>query len=121
VLFPSNPKQRAYLRGKGAEKIAAFYLRVKGYEILEQRFKTPVGEIDLLARKGKTLIAIEVKRRDNLEKASLALTAFQKKRIERALLHYLTGKSSCLDLRFDVVLISPWTWPRHIRGAWISE
>lgn len=121
MRFPLNPKQRAYLRGKSAEKIAAFYLRLKGYEILEQRFKTSVGEIDLLARKGKTLIAIEVKRRDNLEKAALALTHFQKNRIERALLHYLTGKSSCLDLRFDVVLISPWTWPRHIQGAWISE
>ncbi|MBS0271313.1 MAG: YraN family protein [Proteobacteria bacterium] len=117
----SNPKKRAYLRGRWGEKIAAFYLRMKGYSILENRFKTPVGEIDLLARKGKILVAVEVKRRSTHEEAAFALSSFQKKRIERAFLYYLTRYPSSLDLRFDVVLISSWKWPCHIQGAWTSQ
>ena len=114
-------KRRAYLKGKRGEWIAALYLRLKGYRILEKRYKTPVGEIDLIACKGKTMIAVEVKTRDTLEKAFLALTPFQQKRIERTLLFYLTGKTLDLDLRFDLVLISSWRWPRHIQGAWIVQ
>lgn len=113
-----NLKKRAYLKGARGERIAAFYLGLKGYKILEKRFKTPVGEIDLIARKGKTLVAIEVKTRATLEKASLALTPLQQQRIQKALLFYLTGKTLDLDLRFDLVLISFWRWPRHIQGAW---
>lgn len=121
MLLPLNPRKHAYLKGHWGEKIAAFYLRLKGYKVLEHRFKTPVGEIDLLVRRGKTLVAIEVKTRNTLEAASMALTSFQQRRIERTLLYYLAGKSSPLDLRFDVVLISPWKWPCHIQGAWISQ
>lgn len=111
-------RKKAYVKGKAAEWIAAFYLRLKGYEILEKRLKTPVGEIDLLARKGNVLIAIEVKARATLEQAAIALSPHQQRRIERALLFYLSGCTSCLDLRFDVILIIPWRWPHHIRGAW---
>jgi len=121
MRLPLNPRKRAYLKGQWSEKIAAIYLRFKGYKVLKHRFKTPVGEIDLLVRRGKTLVAVEVKNRPTLEEASLALSTFQQRRIERALLYYLTGKSSPLDLRFDVVLISPWKWPYHIQGAWISQ
>jgi putative endonuclease len=102
------------------EWLAALYLGLKGYRILEKRFKTPVGEVDLIARKGKTLVAIEVKTRNTLEKAAFALTRFQQRRIERALLFYVAGKTLDLDLRFDLVLISPWRWPHHIQGAWSS-
>jgi len=116
-----NQRKRAYLKGIKGEWFAALYLRCKGYEILQKRFKTPVGEIDLLARKGKMLVAVEVKTRNTVEQAARALTPFQQKRIEKALLFYLSGKTSCLDLRFDVVLICPWKWPRHIQGAWIVQ
>lgn len=119
--FLSNPRKRAYLKGWWAEMIAALYLRLKGYEVLKNRLKTPVGEIDLLVRKGKTLIAVEVKNRSTLEKASIALTSFQQRRIEKALLYYLRRKRTPLDLRFDVILISPWKWPRHIQGAWSTH
>lgn len=117
----SSQKKRAYRKGKWGERIAAFYLRLKGYEILESRYKTPVGEIDLLARKGQTLIAVEVKTRNTFEQAALSLTVFQQKRIERALLFYLTGRNYSLDLRFDVILICPMKWPYHIQGAWITQ
>jgi len=116
-----NQRKRAYLKGARAEWIAALYLQLKGYEILEKRFKTPMGEIDLLARKGKMLVAVEVKTRDTLEQASMAVTSLQKRRIEKALLFYLAGKTYSLDLRFDVVLLSPWKWPYHIQGAWIVQ
>jgi putative endonuclease len=116
-----SPKKRAYLKGHWGEKIAALYLRMKGYKILENRFKTPVGEIDLLARKGNTLVAIEVKSRSTREEAAFSLSSTQKRRIERALLYYLRRTASPLDLRFDVVLISSWKWPYHIRGAWVSQ
>jgi putative endonuclease len=119
VPFSLNPRKRAYLKGQRGELIAALYLRLKGYQVIEKRFKTPVGEIDLVARKGSTLIAVEVKSRNTREEASLALTPFQQRRIERALLYYLARKPSPLDLRFDVVLISPWKWPCHIHGAWV--
>lgn len=121
MRLPLNPKKCAYLKGHWGECIAALYLRFKGYEVIEKRFKTPFGEIDLLIRKKNMLIAVEVKNRETREKASLAVTGFQQKRIERALLFYLAGKPSSLDLRFDVVLISPWKWPSHIQGAWLSR
>jgi putative endonuclease len=113
-----NPKERAYLKGKRGEWIASLYLRCKGYEILESRFKTPVGEIDLLVRRGKTLVAVEVKSRGSLEKAAFSITPFQQRRIEQALLYYLTHKSLSINLRFDVILLAPWRWPYHVIGAW---
>jgi putative endonuclease len=117
----SNQKKRAYRRGKWGEHIATLYLWLKGYKILERRYKTPVGEIDLLVRKGNTLIAVEVKTRDTFEQAALSLAPFQQKRIERALLYYLTGRNYPLDFRFDVILICPMRWPCHIQGAWITQ
>lgn len=90
MRLPLNPKKRAYLKGQRGELIASLYLRCKGYKILENRFKTPVGEIDLLASKGKTLVAVEVKSRNSLEIAAFSITSTQKRRIERALLYYLS-------------------------------
>jgi putative endonuclease len=121
MLFSSNKRKKAYLKGYWAERLAALYLRLKGYRVLENRFKTPLGEIDLLVCKGKTLIAVEVKRRKTFQEAAFALTSFQQRRIERALLYYLKRMPFLLDLRFDVVLISPWKWPCHIQGAWSSH
>lgn len=121
MRFLSNPKKKAYLKGQWSERAASLYLRLKGYEILENRFKTPVGEVDLLVRKKKVLVAVEVKNRSTLEQAAYCLTSFQQKRIEKAFLFYLKRKPTPLDLRFDVILISPWKWPRHIQGAWSTH
>lgn len=121
MLFNLKPRQKAQIKGHIAEWVASGFLRLKGYQILEKRYKTPVGEIDILARKKNYLVAIEVKSRNSLEDAAYSVTPFQKKRIERALLYYLTRKPSPLFLRFDVVLIAPLKWPCHIQGAWNSE
>jgi putative endonuclease len=116
-----SQKKRAYLKGHWGEWIAAFYLRLKGYKVLANRFQTPLGEIDLLVRKGKTVVAVEVKSRKTIEEAAWALTRFQQRRIERALLYYLARKPPPHHYRFDVVLVAPWKWPHHIPGAWSSS
>ncbi len=111
-------KQQAYLRGQKAEDFAALYLRVKGYHILKRRLKTPLGEIDILAQKGNTFVAIEVKARDTFAEAAFSLTLTQERRIERALTYYLSGRPDQPSIRFDVILIAPWRWPQHIVSAW---
>lgn len=121
MLFNLSPKQKAHLKGHLAEWFAVQFLRLKGYKILENRYKTPVGEIDILAVKGGSLIAIEVKSRNSFEEAVYSVTSYQKKRIERAFLYYLSRKPSPLSLRFDVVLIAPLKWPYHIQGAWNAQ
>jgi putative endonuclease len=114
-------RKRAYLKGHRGEWIAALYLRFKGYKILENRFKTPLGEIDLIVRKGKTVIAVEVKSRNSLREAAFSIIPYQQRRIERAFMCYLSRKPFPFAARFDVIYIAPWTWPYHIQGAWRFE
>ena len=78
-------KQDAYKRGLKAEKLAAVFLKIKGYDILAQRFKTPVGEIDLIARKGETLVIAEVKQRGSVEDALESVTPKMRRRIEQGI------------------------------------
>ncbi|EKE10298.1 MAG: hypothetical protein ACD_16C00056G0017 [uncultured bacterium] len=121
MRFPLKPKKWAYLKGQWGEKIAARYLQLKGYSLLESRLKTPFGEIDLIMRKGSFIVAVEVKTRATYEEAAFSLSSFQMRRIQQALLFYIKRYPSPLDLRFDVILISSWMWPKHIRGAWVPN
>lgn len=75
---------RAYRRGLLAETIVALILRLKGHRIVAQRYKTPVGEIDLVALRGRRLAFIEVKWRKTTEDAEWTLPAIQRRRIVRA-------------------------------------
>lgn len=109
----------AHRLGLRAETVAALFLRLKGYRILHRRLKTPAGEIDLVARRGSSLVVVEVKARGQGEAAE-ALLPRQQRRLERAAAHLL-GRNPALadlDLRFDVVLIAPRRWPRHLADAW---
>jgi putative endonuclease len=110
---------RAYRRGLLAETVAALMLRLKGYAIVAQRYKTPVGEIDLVAIKGKRLAFVEVKRRKTREDAAWTLPAMQRRRIVRAAQYRLAGHPdfSGHEIAFDVVLTAPWAWPRYIANA----
>ena len=110
---------RAYRSGLVAETLAALLLRLKGNRIVAQRYKTPVGEIDLVALKGKRLAFIEVKRRRTPEEAAWTLPAKQRRRIVRAAQYWLAGHPDFAghDIAFDVVLAAPWTWPRYIANA----
>jgi putative endonuclease len=117
-----RPGQRraAWGRGRSAERIAAWWLRLKGYRILARGLRTPVGEIDLIARRGAVLAIVEVKARPDLDQAGGALLPRQQARIERAAAAFLQREPAlaALDLRFDVVLVAPGRLPRHLPNAW---
>ena len=112
-------RRKAERWGRFGEALAALYLRGQGFSIRATRVKTPVGEIDLVARRGKLVLFVEVKVRSDREGAATALAAVNQRRISRAAQYYLARHPALLssNLRFDVIFLAPWTWPRHVRGA----
>ena len=116
-------RRAAERRGKTAERWCLWHLRLKGYRILARRYKTPLGEVDLIARRGRVLAAIEVKARPDFDRANEAITRRQQQRIARALVHFLAGHPDLVSLtaRFDVMLVAPGHWPRHLIDAWQEE
>jgi putative endonuclease len=111
-----------HAQGHLAEALAAWALRLKGYRILKRRYKTSLGEIDLIAARGWTLVAVEVKYRSSLDQAKEAITQKQRKRIEMALSLYLRHLTwAPKNIRFDAILLIPYKWPKHIVSAWIVE
>ncbi len=113
-------RRRAYDRGLWAERLAAALLVVKGYRILAHRCKTALGEIDLIAKKGATLVFVEVKYRKNRAQAAAALNARQRDRVGRAAQLFLSGRPDLapLDQRFDVIMVYPWKFIQHIKNYW---
>jgi putative endonuclease len=114
-----NSRRRAYRLGHDAENRAVLWLRLKGYRILARRYKTPLGEIDIVARRRGVIGFVEVKARRSLEEARHALKPHQRQRIERAARIWLQNfdKPAYHTKRFDVILIAPWRRPRHIENA----
>lgn len=112
-------RRAAERRGQWAEGLASLILRAKGYGILERRYRSRSGEIDLIARRGCRLAFVEVKERGSVEAAAWAVTPRQQGRIIRAAQGWLARRPQMQDFEigFDVILIAPWTWPRHIRDA----
>ena len=110
----------AHRRGQWAEHLCLWRLRLQGYRVLARRYRTPVGEIDLIVRRGHTVAAIEVKARPDDARAAEAIQWKQRGRIARALEHFLKSRPDLGDaeLRFDVMLVAPGRWPRHLRNAW---
>src|SRR3546814_1158796 len=100
-------RRRAYARGRRGERIASWWLRLKGYRVLAQGFRCPVGEIDLVARRGGILAIVEVKHRDSLIAAGEAIGPRQQRRIRRAAEHFLQRHPDLarLNLRFDAMLL----------------
>src|SRR6516162_5240130 len=98
---------------------AAAFLIAKGYRILFRRFKTPVGEIDIVARRRGVLVFVEVKARERLEDAAEAIGKRQQSRIIAAAEFSLAGhpRDASGDIRFDVVLVAPGRLPVHLPGA----
>lgn len=106
--------------GRFAETLAAWSLRLKGYRILARRFKTPLGELDLVARRGQLVAFIEVKARTDLDQALIALGPRQRERTARAAELFLLrhpGHAGC-TLRFDLIAVRPWRLPHHLIDAW---
>jgi len=110
-------------RGRQAEAAAALWLQLKGYRILERRARTPNGEIDLVAAKGKMLIFVEVKSRPSFEAALEAVTPQTRRMIEQAARLWVARKRAMQDWlwRFDIVLLAPGRLPRHMADAWRAE
>lgn len=108
-------RQRAERGGRRAERLAAWWLRLRGWRILAMRARTPVGEVDLIARRGKVLAFIEVKARATEADAALALDEYRLRRVMRAaealLPRYMRDGDT---VRVDAMFIVPWRLPRHM-------
>jgi len=120
---PSKPKSKAriaaYLGGHRGETLAAWFLRLKLYRIVQRRCKTPVGEIDLIAERFGTTVFVEVKARSAAAREIEALEAVNRSRIARAAQYWLArhpGKAR-RNCRFDVIFLAPGRWPRHVINA----
>lgn len=116
---PSRKHQAAEARGRQAEAKAQLMLRLKGYRILEKRYRSPAGEIDLIARKGDLFVFIEVKVRKTTDEAFESITPKQRLRIEAAANQWLQSQSSQeFACRFDVIAVAPGRLPAHMKDAW---
>lgn len=111
-------------RGHRAERLAAWWLRLKGYRVLARGFAIGrgrgAGEVDLIVRRGSVIAFVEVKARADLAQAAAAITPAQQARIRRAAQAFLAGRADLAGcgLRFDAVLVTPFSLPRHICDAW---
>jgi len=112
-------RRAAHAKGHRAELAAAAVLTLKGYRILARRYRCAAGEIDLVARRGRRYAFVEVKVRPSAEAGALAVSVQQQHRIARAAEHWLARNAAAgdYDVSFDVVLVTPWAWPRHVAGA----
>lgn len=117
--MPAPKRTRAYRQGLWAETAAACLLRVKGYRVLERRFRSPVGEVDLIVVRRRRLAFVEVKLRAGLDAAAWSVTPHQQGRIVRAADYWLARHPAYQrhDIAFDVILMAPWARPRHMQSA----
>lgn len=112
-------RRRAERGGRRGERIAALWLQLKGWHILARRARTPLGEVDLIARRGRTIAFVEVKARASEREAGLALDEFRLRRVAaaaEALAPRYARRGE--DLRIDAIFIIPWHLPRHLENVW---
>ena len=131
VPAPRRPKAgwrqvlggRARRQGHDGEWLAALWLMLKGYQVLAFRLKGRGGEIDILARRGRVLAVVEVKRRATIEAALTAIHPQQLRRLRVAGAAVARGRPSLagLDVRLDMVALAPGRFPRHVRGIEAAE
>jgi len=112
-------RQAAEKRGRRAETLACWYLRVHGWRILARRARVPGGEVDIVARRRRTLAFIEVKARASDDAAAFALDDWRLRRVvvaaERLAPRYMRDGD---DVRIDAMFIVPRHWPRHLANVW---
>jgi putative endonuclease len=112
-------RQRAEREGRRGELAAELFLRAKGWSILDRRRKTPLGEIDLVARRAGTVAFVEVKWRKRAEELGLAIDEYRLRRVAAAVgavAHEYAREGE--DTRIDVILLAPGRLPHHIVNAW---
>ena len=112
-------RREAEKRGRGAESIACWYLRLHGWRILARRARVPGGEVDVVAKRGRTLAFVEVKARADAGSAAFALDEWRLRRVavaaERLMSRYMDGVD---DVRIDAIFIVPFRWPKHLPNVW---
>jgi putative endonuclease len=112
-------REAAEKRGRGAEALACWYLRLHGWRILARRARVPGGEVDIVARRGRTLTFVEVKARSSMDAAALALDEWRLRRVvvaaERLAPRYMRDGD---DVRIDALFIVPRRWPHHLTNIW---
>jgi putative endonuclease len=115
-------RQAAEARGRRGETLALLSLVLKGWRPLQRRVKTPVGEIDLVMRRGRHVAFVEVKHRPDLASALEAVTPHAQARIGRAARWWLARHPRYGDhaISFDVVAVVPGRWPKHIANAFLA-
>lgn len=106
-------------RGRRGETLAAWWLRLHGWRVLKRRVRTPRGEIDLIARRGRTVAFVEVKWRRNADELDTAIDARILTRVAAAAETLAPGYiAKGLDVRIDAILLAPGRWPRHLTNIW---
>ena len=112
-------RRRAYERGHAAEFVALLFLAAKGYRTLARRYRTPLGEIDLVLKRGGTIVFAEVKARPSLIEGMEAVGPAAERRIAGAADVWLSRhpRAAGMTHRFDLVLVRPWRLPRHLPNA----
>jgi len=117
-----NNKQRRHREktGRRSETLAALFLRLKGYRILARNFRHHSGEIDIIARRARLLVFVEVKQRTGMVADLDAVTPMQWRRIEAAANAFVGqhGELQSLPWRFDFIGLGRWAWPRHKKAVW---
>lgn len=112
-------REAAEKRGRGAETLACWWLRLHGWRILARRARVSGGEVDIIARRGRVLAFVEVKSRATEESAAMSLDAWRLRRVvvaaERLAPRYLKPDD---DLRIDAIFIVPGRLPRHMPNIW---
>lgn len=115
-------RHEAEKRGRGAETLACSYLRLKGWRILARRARVRGGEVDIVARRGRTLAFVEVKARGDAASAAFALDEWRLRRViaaaERLTPRYMRDGD---DVRVDALFIVPGRWPRHLANVWQGD
>jgi putative endonuclease len=91
----------------------------KGYRLLARRYKTPLGEIDLIAKRGRLIAFVEVKARSSHTEALESVGRMSERRIVDAADMWLAKHPDAagLDLRYDMIVVAPWRWPKHLADA----
>ena len=120
---PDSGRRRHYRRGHRGEWLAALALMLKGYRILARRYRTPLGEIDLIARRGDLVAIVEVKVRPDLVSAMDAVAYMSQRRIEGAADMWLARQRdhARLSIRFDLVAVLPRRWPVHVENVFFGR
>ena len=120
---PRPERRSAERRGRVAELMCRWHLRLRGWRIVAHDWRCPSGEIDILARRGRVLAVIEVKSRPDLATAVLSVVPRQRRRIARAASAFLMTRPdlAALTLRFDVMLVAPLRPPRHLANIWRAD